>query len=65
MAKSGTHDDTINWLNGQIVEIDRWKADMAGVMPEGSKLLAKRLSEHREWLATAVADLGHANGDIN
>ncbi|MEO0883499.1 MAG: hypothetical protein AAFY34_12350 [Pseudomonadota bacterium] len=57
MAMTGTHGNTLDWLNEQIVELDRWRADMTDGVKDESLHMIDRLDAHRNWLIGAIADL--------
>ncbi|MEM7663900.1 MAG: hypothetical protein AAF292_16775 [Pseudomonadota bacterium] len=65
MANVGMQGETVSWLNGQIVELDKWRADMAGNRSDGAGHFIDRLDAHRAWLADAIADLTQISQGAN
>ncbi|MEM9670169.1 MAG: hypothetical protein AAF950_14700 [Pseudomonadota bacterium] len=53
--------DTLTWLNGQLAEIERWRADAADAVSDGSLQFMDRLDAHRDWLVDSLQKLARQN----
>ncbi|MEL7128559.1 MAG: hypothetical protein AAGK23_03345 [Pseudomonadota bacterium] len=58
MAFQGTDRDTISWLTNQLLELDRWRADLLHEPDNRIREQVELIDSHRLWLESALTNLG-------
>ena len=58
MLRSAPHTETLDWLQDQVIELDRWRTELTQFAEDTYALKIERLDAHREWLAGQLQALG-------
>lgn len=54
----GTHAEAVGWLERQLGELDRWRAELAAQDEPDTGMSIEKLDSHRDWLEEQLAELG-------